>query len=75
MRMHPPVVALMLAAAVSMGAQEPPPTQPGDRGGRGAAIRDFLGLGAAPDAADAIESAALATFAAFDRWFDEGHRT
>jgi heme oxygenase len=45
----------------------------------GAMWRSYLDtledVGAAPDAADAIESAALATFAAFDRWFDEGHRT
>lgn len=50
---HPLVVTLMVAAAASLGAQEPPPPEPGGRGGRGAAIRDFLGLGAAPDAAAA----------------------
>jgi len=50
---HPLAVTLMLAAAASLGAQEPPPPEPGVRGGRGAAIRDFLGLGAAPDAAAA----------------------
>jgi cytochrome c oxidase cbb3-type subunit III len=50
---HPLVVTLVLTAEAWLGAQEPPPPQPGDRAGRGAAIRDFLGLGAAPDAAAA----------------------
>jgi len=45
----------------------------------GAMWRSYLDAleeaGAAPTAAGAIERAALATFTAFDRWFDEGHRT
>jgi mono/diheme cytochrome c family protein len=53
MLVHPPVVTLMLAAACWLSAQEVPPPQPGEREGRGPAIRDFLGLGAAPDAAAA----------------------
>ena len=45
----------------------------------GAMWRSYLNAledaGSAPNAAGAIERAALATFTAFDRWFAEGHRT
>ena len=51
-RVEPLLVTLMIAAGTSLVAQEPPPPQPGGRGGRGN-IREFLGLGAAPDAAAA----------------------
>lgn len=56
--LHPFVVTLLIAAAASLSAQEPPPPQAGGRGGRGS-IRDFLGLGAAPDAAAAERGAKL----------------
>ncbi len=55
---HPLVVAL-IAAGASLAAQELPPPQAGGRGGRAAAIRDFLGLGAPPDAAAAERGARL----------------
>jgi len=50
-RVEPLLVTLMIATGASLAAQEPPP-QAGGRGGRGS-IRDFLGLGAAPDPAAA----------------------
>ena len=47
------ISALVLAAlGLPAGAQDPPAARPGARGG-GRNIRDFLGLGAAPDAAAA----------------------
>jgi len=45
-------VALLMTAGAALRAQEPPPVQAGGRGGRGN-IREFLGLGAPPDAAAA----------------------
>jgi len=55
---HPLLAALAIASAASLSAQEPPP-QAGGRGGRGAAVRDFLGLGAPPDAEAAERGAKL----------------
>lgn len=55
---HRLVVAL-IAAGASLAAQELPPPQAGGRGGRAAAIRDFLGLGTPPDAAAAERGARL----------------
>lgn len=54
-----PVLVTLIAAAASLGAQELPPPQPGGHGGRAAAVREFLGLGAAPDAAAAARGAKL----------------
>ncbi len=56
---HLLAVTLLISAAASLGAQELPPPQSGGRGGRGAVIRDFLGLGAAPDPVAAERGARL----------------
>ncbi|HEY9141329.1 MAG TPA: cytochrome c, partial [Bryobacteraceae bacterium] len=54
-----PLVVTLIAVAASLDAQELPPPQPGSREGRGATVREFLGLGAPPDAAAAARGARL----------------